>query len=40
MGTDPDDSVRGVDVMRVVDDGKIKTAGHSKTAPIVPALES
>jgi hypothetical protein len=39
MGSGSDDSVRGVNVIRVVD-GKIKAAGYTKTAPIVPALES
>jgi ketosteroid isomerase-like protein len=38
-GSGSDDSVRGVNVIRVVD-GKIKAAGYTKTAPIVPALES
>jgi ketosteroid isomerase-like protein len=35
-----DDSVRGVNVMRVVDGKIIEAAGYSKTAPIVAALES
>ena len=38
-GPDLDDSVRGVEVMRV--DGKIvEAAGYSETAPVVAALES
>ena len=39
LGPRPDDSVRGVNVMRVVD-GTIVDAGYSKAAPIVAALES
>jgi len=39
-GPGPDDSVRGVNVMRVVDGKIIEAAGYSKTAPIVAALES
>jgi hypothetical protein len=36
----PDDSVRGVNVMRVVDGKIVEAADYSKTAPIVAALES
>src|SRR6266581_4257055 len=39
-GPGPDDSVRGVNVMRVVDGKIVEAAGYSKTAPIVAALES
>lgn len=39
-GPGPDDSVRGVNVMRVVDGKIIEAAGYSKTAPIVAALKS
>jgi hypothetical protein len=39
-GPGPDDSVRGVNVMRVVDGKIVEAAGYSKTAPIVTALES
>jgi SnoaL-like domain len=35
-----DDSVRGVNVMRVVDGKIVEAAGYSKTAPVVAALES
>lgn len=38
-GTAPDDSVRGVNVMRVVDGRIVEAAGYSKTAPVVAALE-
>ena len=38
-GPGPDDSVRGVNVMRVVDGKIVEAAGYSKTAPVV-ALES
>lgn len=38
-GPRPDDSVRGVNVMRVVDGKIVEAAGYSKTAPIVSALE-
>ena len=40
LGPGPDDSVRGVNVMRVVDGKMVEAAGYSKTAPIVAALES
>jgi hypothetical protein len=40
QGPGLDDSVRGVNVMRVVDGKIIEAAGYSKTAPIVAALES
>jgi len=36
----PDDSVRGVNVMRVVDGKIVEAAGYSKTAATVAALES
>ena len=39
-GPGPDDSVRGVNVMRVVDGKIVEAAGYSKTAPVVAALES
>jgi hypothetical protein len=39
-GPGPDDSVRGVNVMRVVDGKIVEAAGYSKTAPIAAALES
>jgi hypothetical protein len=39
-GPGPDDSVRGVKVIRVVDGKIVEAAGYSKTAPIVAALES
>jgi hypothetical protein len=39
-GPGPDDSVRGVNVMRVVDGKIVEAAGYSKTAPTVAALES
>jgi hypothetical protein len=39
-GSGPDDSVRGVNVMRVVDGKIVEAAGYSKTAPIVTALEN
>ena len=39
-GPGRDDSVRGVNVMRVVDGKIVEAAGYSKTAPIVAALES
>jgi hypothetical protein len=39
-GPGPGDSVRGVNVMRVVDGKIVEAAGYSKTAPIVAALES
>ena len=39
-GSGPDDSVRGVNVMRVVDGMIVEAAGYSKTAPVVSALES
>lgn len=34
------DSVRGVNVMRVVDGKIVEAAGYSKTAPVVAALDS
>jgi hypothetical protein len=40
LGPGPDDSVRGVNVMRVIDGKIVEAAGYSKTAPIVAALES
>jgi len=39
-GSGPGDSVRGVNVMRVVDGKIVEAAGYSKTAPIVAALEN
>src|SRR6266571_7491626 len=39
-GPGPGDSVRGVNVMRVVDGKIVEAAGYSKTAPVVAALES
>jgi hypothetical protein len=39
-GAGPDDSVRGVNVMQVVDGKIVEAAGYSKTAPVVAALES
>src|SRR5262249_37483885 len=39
-GPGPDDSVRGLNVMRVVDGKIVEAAGYSKTAPIAAALES
>src|SRR5437762_11229903 len=36
-GPGPDDSVRGVNVRRVVDGKIVEAAGYSKTAPIVAA---
>ncbi|HTS89687.1 MAG TPA: nuclear transport factor 2 family protein [Gemmatimonadales bacterium] len=39
-GPRPDGSVRGVNVMRVVDGKIVEAAGYSKTAPIAAALES
>jgi hypothetical protein len=39
-GPGSDDSVRGVNVMRVVDGKIVEAAGYSKTAPMVAALES
>ena len=39
-GPGSDDSVRGVNVMRVVDGRIVEAAGYSKTAPMVAALES
>lgn len=39
-GPSGDDSVRGVNVMRVVDGSIVEAAGYSKTAPTVVALES
>ena len=39
-GPGPDDSVRGVNVMRVVDGKIVEAAGYSKTAPVVAALKS
>src|SRR5262245_41095141 len=39
-GPGPDDSVRGVNVMRVVDGKIVEAAGYSKTAPTVAALQS
>jgi hypothetical protein len=39
-GPGPDDSVRGVNVMRVVDGKIVEAAGYAKTAPTVAALES
>ena len=38
-GPGPDHSVRGVNVMRVVDGKIVEAAGYSKTAPTVAALE-
>lgn len=38
-GPGPDDSVRGVNVMRVVDGKIVEAAGYSKTTPVVSALE-
>ena len=38
-GPGPDHSVRGVNVMRVVDGKILEAAGYSKTAPAVAALE-
>ena len=38
-GPGPDHSVRGVNVMRVVDGKIVEAAGYSKTAPAVAALE-
>ena len=38
-GPGPDESVRGVSVMRVVNGKIVKAAGYSKTAPVVAALE-
>jgi len=38
-GPGPDHSVRGVNVMRIVDGKIVEAAGYSKTAPIVAALE-
>jgi hypothetical protein len=38
-GPRPDDSVRGVNVMRVVNGKIVEAAGYSKTAPVVAALE-
>jgi len=40
LGPGPDDSVRGVNVMRVVDGKIVEAAGYSKTSPVVAALES
>jgi len=39
-GPGPDDSVRGVNAMRVIDGKIVEAAGYSKTVPIVAALES
>ncbi|OLF14361.1 hypothetical protein BLA60_04335 [Actinophytocola xinjiangensis] len=39
-GPGVDDSVRGVNVMRVVDGRIVEAAGYSKTAPVVAALGS
>ena len=39
-GPGPDHSLRGVNVMRVVDGNIVEAAGYSKTAPTVAALES
>jgi hypothetical protein len=39
-GPGPDDSVRGVNVMRVIDGKIVEAAGYSKTTPVVAALES
>ena len=39
-GTGTDESVRGVNVMRVVDGKIVEAAGYSKTAPVVAALET
>jgi ketosteroid isomerase-like protein len=39
-GPGTDDSVRGVNVMRVVHGKIVEAAGYSKTAPMVAALES
>jgi hypothetical protein len=39
-GPGPDDSVRGVNVMRVIDGKIVEAAGYSKTAPVVAALEA
>ena len=39
-GPGPDESVRGVNVMHVVDGLIVEAAGYSKTAPTVAALES
>ena len=38
-GPGPDHSVRGVNVMRVVDGKIVEAAGYSKTTPTVAALE-
>ena len=38
-GPGPDHSLRGVNVMRVVDGKIVEAAGYSKTAPTVAALE-
>jgi len=40
LGPGPDDSVRGVNVMRIIDGKIVEAAGYSKTAPVVDALES
>ena len=40
QGPGLDDSVRGINVMRVIDGMIVEAAGYSKTSPVVAALES